>query len=78
MQLNTRLIIIIAASLLALLGLSTTALLSTRATLHQEKRDQIVHLLKMAENSLTHFQQLEAKGMRAPRRRSRRSPRSPR
>ncbi|AUH52802.1 methyl-accepting chemotaxis protein [Chromobacterium sp. ATCC 53434] len=63
MQLNTRLIIIIAASLLALLSLSAVALFSTRATLHQEKREQIVHLLKMAENSLTHFQQLEAKGM---------------
>ncbi|ERE20305.1 MULTISPECIES: methyl-accepting chemotaxis protein [Chromobacteriaceae] len=63
MQLNTRLIIIIVASLVALLGLSSVALLSTRATLHQEKSEQIVHLLKMAENSLTHFQQLEAKGM---------------
>ncbi|UTH75517.1 methyl-accepting chemotaxis protein [Chromobacterium sp. IIBBL 290-4] len=63
MQLNTRLIVIIAASLLALLALSTVALLSTRATLHQEKREQIVHLLKMAENSLSHFQQLEQQGM---------------
>ncbi|MEJ8676768.1 methyl-accepting chemotaxis protein [Chromobacterium amazonense] len=63
MQLNTRLIIIIVASLVALLGLSTVALLSTRATLHQEKRDQIVHLLKMAENTLSHFQQLETQGM---------------
>ncbi|QEL57470.1 methyl-accepting chemotaxis protein [Chromobacterium paludis] len=63
MQLNTRLIIIIVASLLALLGLSTVALLSTRATLHQEKRGQIVHLLKMAENSLSHFHDLETQGM---------------
>lgn len=66
MQLNTRLIIIIAASMIALLGISTVALFSTRATLHQEKREQIVHLLKMAENSLSHFQQLETQGMPRP------------
>ena len=66
MQLNTRLIIIIAASMIALLGISTVALFSTRATLHQEKREQIVHLLKMAENSLSHFQQLETQGLPRP------------
>ncbi|OWY40850.1 chemotaxis protein [Xenophilus sp. AP218F] len=63
MKLNTRLLVILAASLLALLGIALSALFSTRDTLHQEKNEQIVHMLKMAEGTLNHFYQLEQKGM---------------
>ena len=62
MRVNTRLFIIMAASLLALLSIATVALLSTRATLGQEKREQITHLLRMAEGTMSHFQKLEEKG----------------
>ena len=74
MRVNTRLFIIMAASLLALLSIATVALLSTRATLGQEKREQITHLLRMAEGTMSHFQKLEEKGCRARRPRNRPSP----
>ncbi|AXT44935.1 MULTISPECIES: methyl-accepting chemotaxis protein [Chromobacterium] len=63
MRVNTRLFIIMAASLLALLSIAAVALLSTRATLVQEKREQITHLLRMAEGTMSHFQKLEEKGL---------------
>ena len=74
MRVNTRLFIIMAASLLALLSIATVALLSTRATLGQEKREQITHLLRMAEGTMSHFQKLEEKGRCARRPRNRPSP----
>jgi peptidoglycan/LPS O-acetylase OafA/YrhL len=40
-RVNTRLIIIIAASLIALIALAATSLYITRSTLQSEKREQI-------------------------------------
>jgi len=62
MRVNTRLIIIIAASLLALFTLAATALYSGRATLQSEKREQITLLLRMAENTLDYYAKQEASG----------------
>ncbi|MFC3627448.1 methyl-accepting chemotaxis protein [Vogesella amnigena] len=50
MKLSTRLLVLIAASLLALLLLGGFALQSIRSTLVNEKEQQITHLLQMAEH----------------------------
>jgi methyl-accepting chemotaxis protein/methyl-accepting chemotaxis protein-3 (ribose and galactose sensor receptor) len=61
-RVNTRLIIIIAASLIALIALAATSLYITRSTLQSEKREQITMLLRMAENTLDYYAKQEASG----------------
>ncbi|NWK77527.1 methyl-accepting chemotaxis protein [Aquitalea sp. LB_tupeE] len=62
MRVNTRLIIIIAASLFALIALAASSLYITRSTLQSEKREQITMLLRMAENTLDYYAKQEASG----------------
>ncbi|WP_293759766.1 methyl-accepting chemotaxis protein [uncultured Aquitalea sp.] len=62
MRVNTRLLILIGASLLALVLLAAASLFATRTTLQDEKREQITLLLKMAENTLGYYAKQEAAG----------------
>jgi methyl-accepting chemotaxis protein/methyl-accepting chemotaxis protein-3 (ribose and galactose sensor receptor) len=61
-RVNTRLLIIIAASLIALIVLAGTSLYTTRSTLQSEKHEQITLLLRMAENTLDYYAKQEASG----------------
>jgi methyl-accepting chemotaxis protein len=61
-RVNTRLLIIIAASLIALITLAATSLYITRSTLQSEKHEQITLLLRMAENTLDYYAKQEASG----------------
>jgi len=61
-RVNTRLIVLIAASLLALIAVAASSLYITRNTLQSEKHEQITLLLRMAENTLDYYAKQEASG----------------
>ena len=62
MRLKTRVLIIIAASLVGLLIMGFMGLYSMRQSLLQERRAQITQLLDFADSQLRYFQGLEASG----------------
>lgn len=62
MRLKTRVLIIVAASLLGLLVMGFIGLYSMRISMLQERRAQITQLLDFADSQLRYFQGLEASG----------------
>jgi len=62
MRLKTRVLIIVAASLAALLIMGSMGLYAMRASMLQERRAQIAQLLDFAESQLRYFHGLETSG----------------